>query len=198
MTLEFFFKMAVMDVHWKSDSPRTRLLSGIKQNLANFEKVVESTPPLRGIKAIYLPWRAPKISSNNAVDKTGVGRVSRKVDIWKLIRSFLDVSLGHPLCPTPPRLRSGTSSVLLDSLDDALENPGVWPLSRRVEIWNFIRSFLNISLGRPLCSKPPRLLSGTSSVLLDSLDDALENPGVWPLSRRVEMWKLTRSFLYVS
>jgi hypothetical protein len=51
-----------------------------------------------------------------------------------LIRSFLDVSLGHPLCQKPPRLLSGTSSVLLDSLDDALENPGVRPLTMKVEM----------------------------------------------------------------
>jgi hypothetical protein len=37
----------------------------------------------------------------------------------------VDVSLGHPLCQKPPRLLSGTSSVLLDSLDDFLQNPGV-------------------------------------------------------------------------
>jgi hypothetical protein len=34
--------------------------------------------------------------------------------------------------------------------------------------------------------KTPRLLSGTTSILLDSLFDALENPGVGPLSRKVE------------
>ena len=120
------------------------------------------------------------------------------MEMWKLIRSFLDISLGHPLCQKPSRLLSGTSSVLLDSLDDVLENPGVWPLSMRIEIWKFICSFLDVSLGHPLCSKPPRLLSGTSSVLLDSLDDALENPGVWPLSMRIEIWKFIRSFLDVS
>jgi hypothetical protein len=38
-----------------------------------------------------------------------------------LIRSFLDVYYGYSLCQKPPRLLSGTFSVLLDSLDDALE-----------------------------------------------------------------------------
>jgi hypothetical protein len=31
------------------------------------------------------------------------------------------------------------------------------------------------------------LLSGTTSVLLESLDDALENPGVRPLPRKIEI-----------
>jgi hypothetical protein len=35
-----------------------------------------------------------------------------------------------------------------------------------------------------LCQKPPRLLSETSIILLDSLDDALENPGYRPLPRK--------------
>jgi hypothetical protein len=52
----------------------------------------------------------------------------------KLIRSFLDVPLGHPVCQKPPRLLSGTSSILLVSLDGALENKGVSPLSMKVEI----------------------------------------------------------------
>jgi hypothetical protein len=35
--------------------------------------------------------------------------------------------------------------------------------------------------------KPTRLLSETSSVLLDSLDDALENPAVRQLSMKVDI-----------
>ena len=80
-----------------------------------------------------------------------------------------------------------TSSVLLDSLDDALENPGVRPLSRKVEIVKLIQTFRDVYYGYPLCQKSPRLLPGTTSVILDSLDDALENPGVRPLSRKVEI-----------
>jgi hypothetical protein len=70
-----------------------------------------------------------------------------------LIQTFLDVYYGYPLCQKPPRLLTRTTSILLDSLDDALEN----------------------------------LLSGTTSVLLESLDDALENPRVRPLPRKVEI-----------
>jgi hypothetical protein len=72
-------------------------------------------------------------------------------------------------------------------LDDALENPGVSPLSMKVAKRKLIGSSLDVSLGHPLCQKPPRIVSGTSSFLLDYLDDALENPGVGPLFRRVEM-----------
>jgi hypothetical protein len=36
-------------------------------------------------------------------------------------------------------------------------------------------------------SKPLRLLSETTGILLDSLDDALENPGVRPFPRKVEI-----------
>ena len=113
-------------------------------------------------------------SLDGALENSGVRPLSRKVEIWKLILTFLDVYYGYSLCQKPPRLLSGTSSILLDSLDDALENPWVWPLSRRVEMWKLVCSFLYVSQGHPLCQQPPRLLSGTSSVLLDPLDDALE------------------------
>ena len=136
-------------------------------------------------------------SLDDALENPGVRPLPRKVDIWKLIHTFLHVYYGYPLCQKPPRLLSGTTSVLLDSLDDALEIPRVRPLPRKVEIWKLIHSFLDVSLGHPLCQKPPRFLSGTTSVLLDSLDEALENPGVRPLPRKVEFWKLKRSFLDV-
>jgi hypothetical protein len=71
-------------------------------------------------------------------------------------------------------------------LDAALENPGVKPLPRKAEIWKFIQTFLDVYYGYPLHQKPPRLLSRTTSVLLDSLDDALENQGIRPLPRKVE------------
>jgi hypothetical protein len=48
-----------------------------------------------------------------------------------LICSFLDVSLGHPLCQKPPRLISGTTSILLDSRDDALNNPAVKKMKKK-------------------------------------------------------------------
>ena len=44
------------------------------------------------------------------------GRPYRKVKIWKLICSFLEISLGHPPCQKPWRLLSGTSKVILDSM----------------------------------------------------------------------------------
>jgi hypothetical protein len=102
-----------------------------------------------------------------------------------LIHTFLDVYYGYSLCQKPPRLLSRTSSVLLDSLDDTLEIPEVRPLPSKVEIWKLIHTFLDVYYVYSLCQKPPRLLSGTSSVLLDSLDDAPENPGVRPLPRKV-------------
>jgi hypothetical protein len=51
-----------------------------------------------------------------------------------LIHIFLDKYHGYSLYLKPPRLLSGTTSALLDSLDDALENPGVRSLPRKVEI----------------------------------------------------------------
>jgi hypothetical protein len=51
-----------------------------------------------------------------------------------LIQSLLDVYYVYSLCENPSRLLSGTTSVLLDPLDDALENPGVRPLPRKEEI----------------------------------------------------------------
>jgi hypothetical protein len=95
--------------------------------------------------------------------------------------------LGNSLCQKPARILSGTASVLIDSLDDALENPGVRPLPRKVEIPKLIHIFLDLYYGYALTQKPPRVLSGTTSVLFDSLDDALENPGVKTLPRKVEI-----------
>jgi hypothetical protein len=72
-------------------------------------------------------------------------------------------------------------------LDDSLENPGVRPFSKNVEIRQLIRSFLDVYKEHPLYQKPSRLLSGTTSVHLESLGDALENLEVKILSRKVEM-----------
>jgi hypothetical protein len=39
---------------------------------------------------------------------------------------------------------SGTTNILLDSLDDALENPGVRPLSREADILKLIHTFFDV------------------------------------------------------
>ena len=77
-----------------------------------------------------------------------------------LICRFLDVSLRPPPCEKPPRLLSGASSVLLDSMMTLWRHIGDGALSGQVEIWKFICSFLDVSLGHPLCQESPRLLSG--------------------------------------
>jgi hypothetical protein len=105
--------------------------------------------------------------------------------------------LGNSVCQKPSRLLSGTTSVLIDSLDDALENPGVIPLPRKVEIWKLKHTLLDVYYGYSFSQQPSRLLSGTTCVLLLSLNDALENPGVRRLSRKVEIWKLIHTFLDV-
>jgi hypothetical protein len=46
-------------------------------------------------------------------------------------------------------------------------------------------------------SKTTRFLSGTTSVLFASWNDSMENPGVRPFSKKVEIRKLIRSFLDV-
>ena len=101
----------------------------------------------------------------------GDGALPRQVEIWKLICSFLGISLGHPQCQKPLRLLSGTSSVLLDFMMTLWRHIGDGALPRQVEILKLICSFLGVSLGHPPCQKPPKLLSGTSSVLIDSKDD---------------------------
>ena len=58
-------------------------------------------------------------------------------------------------------------------LDDALENPGVGPVSRWAETWNLICSFLDVYLRHSPCQKPPRFPWGTSSILSDSKDNTL-------------------------
>jgi hypothetical protein len=47
--------------------------------------------------------------------------------------------------------------------------------------------FIDLYYGYSLSQKPSRVLSGITSVLLDSLDDALEYPGVRTLPRKVEI-----------
>ena len=107
----------------------------------------------------------------DALENPGVGPLSWMVEIWKLICSLLDVSLGHPPCQKPQRLLSGTTSVLLDSRRMLWRHIGDEALPRKVEIWKLECSFLDVSLRHPYCQKPPRLLSGTSCVLQDSKDD---------------------------
>ena len=121
---------------------------------------------------------------------------SRRVGTRKFICSFLDVFFWYPASQKTPRLLSGTSSVLLDSMMMLWRHIGDGALLRQVEIWKLICSFLEVSLRHPPCQKPPRLLSGTSSVLKDSKDDTW--PGVGSLSRRVETWKLICSLIDVS
>ena len=93
--------------------------------------------------------------------------LSRRVRTWKFICSFLDV--GHPPCQKPPRLISGTSSILLDFKMTLWRHIGDGAHPRKVEIWKLICSFLDESLGHSSCQKLPRLLSGTTSVVLDSM-----------------------------
>ena len=145
-------------------------------------------------------------SLDDALENQRVRPLPRKVDIWKLIQTFHVLYYGYPLRQKSPRLLPGTTSALLDSVDDTLENPGIKPLPRKVEIGKLIETFLDVYYGYPLCQQPPRLLSGTTSVLLDSLDDTLgnpgvrpllRNPGVRPLPRKVEIWNLIQTFLDV-
>ena len=69
-----------MDIHQKSDSLWTRLLSRIKQNLATFEKVVESTSPP--------PW-------SNSVKSGTFASVQRKHIIKANILGFINISLAN-------------------------------------------------------------------------------------------------------
>ena len=88
-----------------------------------------------------------------------------------MICSFLDLSLGHPLCQKQQRLLSGTSSVLLDSMMMLWRHIGDGAFPRKVEIRKLICSFLDVSFRHPLCQKLSKILSGTTNVLLDSKDD---------------------------
>ena len=124
----------------------------------------------------------------------GDGALPRQVEIWKLKCSFPDVSLSHPPCQKRSRLLSGTSSVLLDSMMTLWRHLGYRALPRQVEIWKLIFSFPDVSLRHPPFQKPSRLLSGTSSVLLDSMMTLWRHLGDGALPRQVEIWKLIFSF----
>ena len=125
----------------------------------------------------------------------GDGALPRKVEIWNLICSFLGVSLRHPPSQKPPRLLSGTSSVLLDFMMTLWRHIGDGALPRKVEIWNLICSFLGVSLRHLPSQKPPRLLSGASSVLLDFIMTLWRHIGDGAHPRKVEIQKLICSFL---
>ena len=99
------------------------------------------------------------------------GTLSRRKETWKLICSCLDVSFGHPPCQNRLRLLSGTPSVLLDSMMTIWRHIGQEAIPRQLEPWKLIQTFVEAFKVHPLCQKPPTLLSGITSVLLDSMDD---------------------------
>ena len=137
------------------------------------------------------PRRLHGCHVDDALENQGVGPISRKEEIWKLICRLFDIFLGHPICHKPPRLLSGTTSVLFDSMDDALENQRVGPLSWKADIWKLIFSFLDVSLGKSIMSKTTKthLRNHQCPLRLHKwhMDDALENPGVQPFPRKVEI-----------
>ena len=87
-----------------------------------------------------------------------------KIDI-ELAWCILETSTMSKITKTPLRNRQCPLRLQGWHLGDALENTGVGRLSWMVESWKLICSFLDVSLGHLLCQKPPRLLSGTTSVL---------------------------------
>ena len=76
-----------------------------------------------------------------------------------------------------PRLLSGTTNALLDSMMTHLRHIGDGALPRKVEIWKLVYSFLDVFLEHPVCQIPQSLLSETSSVLLDSKDETWRKLG---------------------
>jgi len=123
------------------------------------------------LRNLQRPLRLQGWHLDDALENPGVGRLSRRVETWKLICSFLDVYFRHPQSQRPPRLLSGTSSILLDSMMTLWRHIWDGALPRKVEIWKLICSFLDVFLRHPLDQKLPKILSGTTSILLDSKDD---------------------------
>ena len=87
--------------------------------------------PLRNLQH---PRRLPGRQLEDTLEKQRVGTLSRNAEIWKFIHSFLDVSFRHQTCQEPPRLLSGTFSVLLDFKMMLWRHIGDEALSRKVEI----------------------------------------------------------------
>ena len=152
-----------MTLGWRSGEPRswTNFQEGrnLKINMklpkcilgaSNMSKTTKT--PLRNLQC---PHRLQGWYLDDVLENPGVGPLSKRVETWKLICSFLDVSLGHPPSQKPPRLLSGTSSVLLDSMMTLWRHIGDGALPRQVQIWKLICSFLGVSLGHPPCQKTP-------------------------------------------
>ena len=122
------------------------------------------TPP-RNLKR---PHRLQGWHLDDALENPGVGPLSRRVETWKLICSFLDVSLGHPPSQKPTILLLGTSSFLWRHIWDGA-------LPRKVEIGKLICSFLDVSLRHPLDQILPKILSGSTTGLEQSSSFARGN-----------------------
>jgi hypothetical protein len=174
----------------------------------------------------------------------GDGALPRQIEIWKLICSFLDVFVWHPLCQKPLRLLWGTPSVLLDSMMTLLETHWRWSTSQAGRDLKIDMQLPWCILGTSIMSKtnktplrnlhrPLKLLGGRSGELRCyttsqdgrdlkintslpwcilsigilhvknhqdpiqeppmSLNEALENPWILPLSRKVEMSRFINS-----
>ena len=106
--------------------------------------------------------------------RLGISQAARAMKIdTHLPGCILDTSSMSKTTKTPLRNHQRPFRLHGWHFDDVLENPGVGPLSRWEDIWKLICSFLNVSLRHLSCQKPPRLLSGTTRVLLDSMEDTL-------------------------
>ena len=113
-------------------------------------------------------------------------RLTYHLNLFQRDQWFIAVSLGHPLSQQPRGLLSGTSSVLLHSMMRLWKHIGDGALPRQVESSKSIHSFLDVYKEPPICQIPPRLLSGTSSILLDSKMTVWRHIGDGALPRQVE------------
>ena len=165
-----------MTLGWRSGEPRSWSTSQASIELKN---------------DMQLPWSILRSSIMSKTTKTPLRNLQRPFRLhddalethrrWSISQEGRDkkIDMQLPWCILQASIMSKTVKNPLRNhqrplrlqgwhFDDALENPGVRPLSGQEEIWKFICSFLNVSLRHSVYQKPPRLLSGTPSILLDS------------------------------
>ena len=115
----------------------------------------------------------------------------------KMNMQLLSYNLGTSIMLTTTKMLLGTTSILTDSMMMLWRHLGDGVLSRMVETWNLIYSFIDVLFVHPPCQKQPRLLSGTTSVLLDSTMMIWRHIGNGAFPGQVEIFKFICSFLDV-
>ena len=128
------------------------------------------------------------------------GPLPGHLDTWYFVHSFLNVEMCHAWRSKSSRPYSGIKNVIQDSLEDTLQTQEESPLPVHIETWsfvnwNFVKSFLYVSLCQSWHSKSSKLHSGIKNAIQDSLEDDMETQEESLLQVHQECWNFAQRFL---